>query len=108
MEADLSIINCRIVGPEEIIEAGLVIHLKKRKKVSARIHHRISDFCIHDGWDLEGWPVLTVALGEVVMENREPLGTPGRGRYIPGSLEKSSLEKGEEKPRADIGAYLRG
>ncbi|HKG40954.1 MAG TPA: hypothetical protein VKA98_02350, partial [Nitrososphaeraceae archaeon] len=28
-----------------------------------------SDYTIYDGWTLQGWPVLTMVRGEVIMEN---------------------------------------
>lgn len=41
-----------------------------------------SDFSLYDGWDLQGWPVLTMVRGRLVVEDGQLLGTPGTGRYI--------------------------
>jgi dihydropyrimidinase len=31
---------------------------------------------------LKGWPVMTIARGEIVMEDGQVVGKPGRGRFI--------------------------
>ena len=46
--------------------------------------HGISDFSTFKGTDLLGMPVLTMVRGDVVIEDGELVGTPGRARYIPG------------------------
>lgn len=38
--------------------------------------------CIYEGWKLKGWPVLTVARGEVVYENGATSQARGRGRCV--------------------------
>lgn len=44
------------------------------------------DYSIYDGWELGGWPTMTILGGKVVMENREITGRPGDGRFIRRSL----------------------
>ncbi|MBI4318789.1 MAG: amidohydrolase family protein [Chloroflexi bacterium] len=40
------------------------------------------DWSIYDGWHFKGLPVLTIARGRVVMEERRVVGKPGDGKYI--------------------------
>jgi dihydropyrimidinase len=40
-------------------------------------------FSIFNGWELTGWPVVTIRRGEVVYENGRILGAPGSGRLAP-------------------------
>lgn len=42
-----------------------------------------ADHDVFDGWEVTGWPVLTIAHGEVVARDGEIVGTPGRGRFVP-------------------------
>lgn len=61
----------------------VVIDLNKTAKVTARTLHHISDFTPYEGWEIKGWPVLTMVRGTVVMENGRVMVEPGYGRYIP-------------------------
>ncbi len=40
-------------------------------------------FSIFDGWEVTGWPILTVRRGEVVFENGEIVASPGSGMLVP-------------------------
>jgi dihydropyrimidinase len=40
-------------------------------------------YSILDGRRLRGWPVVTISRGEVIVEDGECTGSPGRGRFIP-------------------------
>jgi dihydropyrimidinase len=39
-----------------------------------------ADHSVYEGWQVTGWPVLTLRRGEVVFENDEVIGKPGSGR----------------------------
>ncbi len=47
----------------------VIIDLDLVKKVSPEILLSSSDYTIYDGWSLQGWPVMTICRGEVIMEN---------------------------------------
>jgi D-hydantoinase len=65
-------------------DADLVIlDMDKTVKVTPELLHSSSDFTLYDGWELKGWPVLTMVRGNIIMENGEIVGKPGTGRYIP-------------------------
>jgi len=44
--------------------------------------HSPIDFCTYDGLTLTGFPVMTISRGEVIVENGQFVGQPGRGRFI--------------------------
>jgi dihydroorotase (multifunctional complex type) len=47
------------------------------------VEHRGKGTCIYEGWKLKGWPVMTVARGEVIYENgRVDESRFGRGRCV--------------------------
>jgi len=60
----------------------VVLDLEKRVKVSAANLHSRCDYNIYEGWECQGWPVMTLLRGEVVMEEGAITGSPGIGRYI--------------------------
>jgi dihydropyrimidinase len=47
----------------------VVIDLSQRQKVSPEILQSYSDYTIYDGWELRGWPVMTMVRGRVIMED---------------------------------------
>jgi dihydropyrimidinase len=61
----------------------VVIDPSKRVRMTADVMHSKIDYSIYDDITTEGYPVLTVSRGEVVMEDGEFIGRRGRGRFIP-------------------------
>ena len=41
------------------------------------------DFSVFAGWEVTGWPTVTICRGEVVYENGKITGLPGSGRLAP-------------------------
>jgi len=60
-----------------------IVDLNKKVKVTASKLHHISDFTPYEGWEITGWPVLTMVRGKVVMREGEVVADPGYGEYIP-------------------------
>ena len=42
-----------------------------------------SDFSPYDGWEVKGWPAVTISRGEIVYRDGEIVGRPGHGRLAP-------------------------
>jgi dihydropyrimidinase/dihydroorotase len=65
----------------------VVVDLDKRCRFSNDMVYCGAGWSIYDGWDIKGWPVMTISKGQVMMEwpdgERRPkiIGEP-RGRYI--------------------------
>ena len=61
----------------------VVIDPLKRVRMTADAMHSKIDYSIYDHITTEGYPVLTVSRGEVVMQDGEFVGRRGRGRFVP-------------------------
>src|SRR5437867_627212 len=46
----------------------IVVDLKRRAKITKELLHTITPWSIYEGWDVTGWPVMTLVRGNVVME----------------------------------------
>jgi dihydropyrimidinase len=61
----------------------IVIDPNKRVRLTADVMHSRIDYSIYDHITTQGYPVLTLSRGEVVMENGDFLGKRGSGRFVP-------------------------
>ena len=52
----------------------------KRKLTLDDLH--LDDYSIWEGYDIEGWPVMTLLRGKVVVDKGELLGAPGDGQFL--------------------------
>jgi dihydropyrimidinase len=46
----------------------VVVDLKRRAKISKELLHTATPWSIYEGWEVTGWPVMTVVRGRIVME----------------------------------------
>lgn len=46
----------------------IVVDLKRRATIAKQLLHTITPWSIYEGWDVTGWPVMTLVRGNVVME----------------------------------------
>jgi dihydropyrimidinase len=66
----------------------VVVDLDKKVNLSqADSHYSVSNYCPYEGWEVQGWPVLTMLRGNVIVKDGELVAKPGTGRYIPRSIE---------------------
>ncbi len=62
----------------------VIIDLDKKVRLSVEgTHYVISDYCPYEGWEVKGWPVLTMVRGSVVVDDGRMMARPGIGKYIP-------------------------
>ncbi|MDR4512948.1 MAG: dihydroorotase family protein [Nitrososphaeraceae archaeon] len=62
----------------------VIVDLDMRKKVTPEILQSHSDYTIYDGWEFQGWPIMTISRGKIIAENlivNEQL--LGHGKFIP-------------------------
>lgn len=62
----------------------VIVDLGLRKKVTPEILQSYSDYTIYDGWEFQGWPIMTISRGKIITENfivNEEL--LGHGKFIP-------------------------
>lgn len=68
-------------------DADLVmIDLKMKRKVRAENLHQKVDWTPYEGWNLKGWPVLTLRRGQVIFQDQERVGAPGSAEFLPMAL----------------------
>ncbi|HET9659239.1 MAG TPA: amidohydrolase family protein [Thermomicrobiales bacterium] len=51
-------------------------------KVEAATFHTACDYSPFEGWDVTGWPSMTLSRGEIVYQRNEILASPGRGHVL--------------------------
>lgn len=51
-------------------------------RVEAATFFTACDYSPFEGWDVTGWPNMTLSRGEIVYRRNEILGSPGRGRVL--------------------------
>ncbi len=61
----------------------VIVDLDKTKKITLDRNHGCYDFIPYDGWEVKGWPILTMLRGIVLVENDALVAKPGAGKYIP-------------------------
>ncbi|MDE0235002.1 MAG: amidohydrolase family protein [bacterium] len=74
-------------------DADIVVWDPARRHVVDQ-EHGISDFSTFKGTELLGMPVVTMVRGDVVIEDGELVGKPGRARYIPGDPNAAAYAHG--------------
>jgi dihydropyrimidinase len=64
-------------------DADLVIFdPNQTRTVEAGMLKSRSDYAAFEGWEVTGWPVMTLRRGEVVFDDGDVLDRPGSGRYL--------------------------
>lgn len=63
-----------------------------RRRLSAADLHE-TDYTPFDGWEIEGWPAMTILRGKVIVEDGQLLGQPGEGRMAKRKIASSILAR---------------
>lgn len=67
-------------------DADIVIwNPQEMRVVDGSTMHSNAGYSPYDGWEVTGWPELTVSRGEIVARGPKVIGSPGRGRLAPRS-----------------------
>lgn len=54
----------------------------KRVTIRTEAMHSATDFDVYEGFEIQGWPVLTLSRGEVIFRDGEVTAAPGRGQWV--------------------------
>jgi dihydropyrimidinase len=54
----------------------------RRMTLSTQALHQRVDYCLYEGWQLQGYPAMVLARGEILVRDNQFLGEPGRGRFV--------------------------
>ena len=60
-----------------------IVDLEKTMTVTPEYMQSFADWGLYDGWEVRGWPTMTIVRGQVVMEDGKIVSPEGYGRYIP-------------------------
>jgi dihydropyrimidinase len=61
----------------------VVVNLKKERIIKAdRLHYKVG-WAPYEGMKMKGFPILTISRGEVIVEDEQVVGEPGRGKFLP-------------------------
>ena len=64
-------------------DADIVVFDPRAKKIiRAEEMHSAADWDPFEGWEVEGWPCMTLSRGEVIVDKGKVLGEPGRGQLL--------------------------
>lgn len=64
-------------------DADIVVFDPKAKRMIRHEEmHSAADWDPFEGWQVTGWPRMTLSRGEVIVDDGKVLGTPGRGRLL--------------------------
>ncbi len=55
---------------------------ERRVTLSVESLHQNVDYCPYEGWEVQGYPVMVLSRGEVIVRNGEFIGTAGRGCFL--------------------------
>lgn len=60
----------------------VVFDPERRNTIRHQDLHSKQGWELHEGFEVTGWPVMTLSRGEVIVENGKVLAKPGRGRLL--------------------------
>lgn len=64
-------------------DADLVlIDLEKEVTLCKEVLHNNISYCLHDGFEVKGYPIMTISHGKVIVENGEFKGEKGAGQLV--------------------------
>ena len=68
--------------PNDTITLRFPGHPDRKVTVTRELLHQNVDHTPYEGFSVTGWPAVTISRGEVVFENGQVVGRPGRGRFV--------------------------
>lgn len=71
----------------------VIVDLEKEVTLSKDVLHNNISYCLHDGFEIRGYPIMTIADGKVIVEDGEFKGEKGAGRFIERRIDPEILEK---------------
>jgi dihydropyrimidinase len=70
----------------------VVLDPKKKVTLGMKTTHMVTDFCSLEGLKVTGYPIMTIARGNVIVEEGKFLGRPGAGRFLKRKLDTNHLK----------------
>ncbi len=60
----------------------VVFDPERRVTLSHESLHQNVDYCPYEGWEVQGYPVMVLSRGEIIVRQGQPVATAGRGRFL--------------------------
>jgi dihydropyrimidinase len=60
-----------------------IVDLDQKRVVTPEYMQSFADWGLYDGWELTGWPTMTILRGETVVDHGQVVGREGYGEYLP-------------------------
>ncbi len=61
----------------------VIVDLDRKVRVTPSLLQSRCDWTIYDGWEVRGWPAITIKQGEVAVQEGRVLAKPGTGHFLP-------------------------
>ena len=71
----------------------VLVDMEKEVTLSKDVLHNNISYCLHDGFQVKGYPVMTISKGKVIVENGEFKGQQGSGDFIKRKINPEYLKK---------------
>lgn len=71
----------------------VIVDLEKEVTLGTDVLHNNISYCLHDGFEIKGYPIMTIANGKVIVEDGEFKGEEGSGRFIERKIDPEILRK---------------
>lgn len=71
----------------------VIVDMDKKVKLSPKVLHNNIDYCLYEGLELKGYPIMTILRGNIIVEDNKFLGKKGEGQFIKRKIDKSIIKK---------------
>jgi dihydropyrimidinase len=70
----------------------VLMDIGQRRRLTMADFH-VADYSPWEGWEVTGWPAVTILRGRVVTANGSLLGRPGDGEFVPRKIDPKVLQQ---------------
>lgn len=70
----------------------VLMDIGQRRRLTMADFH-VADYSPWEGWEVTGWPTVTLLRGRVITRNGSLLGRPGDGEFVPRKIDPSVLQQ---------------
>lgn len=71
----------------------VIVDMNKEITLSKDVLHNNISYCLHDGFKVKGYPIMTIARGKIIVENGEFKGKKASGKFIKRKINPRYLNK---------------
>ena len=71
----------------------VIVDMEKEVTLSKDVLHNNISYCLHDGMKIKGYPIITIASGNIIVEDGKFYGKENTGRFIERKINPKILKK---------------